>query len=69
MDARKLAKILKEIEESTLLVDYLLFQGLEFDLLCACDDPKCQTCLYNDQHFFSEKVVRAAKEWRNGNDG
>lgn len=68
MKPKKVAKVAKEIEESGYLVDYLLAQGLDFDLLCACVDPRCQSCIDNDQQFFSERRVRESKEWKeNGN--
>lgn len=67
MSAKKLAKTLKEIEETTVLVDYLLFQGFDFDNLCACLQRNCQVCISYDQSFFSEKRVREAKEWTRGN--
>lgn len=69
MTAKKQAKILKEIEESTLLVDYLLAEGVDFDGLCACARPDCPDCMYFDHNFFSERKVREAREWSNGNHG
>ena len=63
MTPKKMPKAMKEIEDTGYLIDFLLASGLEFEGLCACIDPWCQTCIYNDQQFFSEKKVREAREW------
>lgn len=60
MNPKKLARILKEIEESSLLVTHLTASGFDFETLCACVDPECQACLDNDREFFSDSVVRKA---------
>lgn len=67
MNAKKLAKILKEIEDSSIIVDYLTFKGIDFDRdLCGCFIKDCQECKYNDEILFSDKKVKEAREWKDG---
>ena len=67
MNAKKMAKILKEIEDSSILVEYLTHIGhdLENDL-CGCYDKECHSCKFNDDTLFSDKRVKEAREWKDG---
>ena len=51
-DKRRQSKAIKELEETKILVDYLLAHDLSFDLL----------------ENFSDHMVRTAKEWDDGNE-
>lgn len=46
-DKRRHSKALRELEETKMLVDYLVAHGLSFDLI----------------ENFSDQLVRTAKEW------
>lgn len=48
-DKRRYSKALKELEETKILVDYLMAHELSFDLI----------------ENFSDSMVRTAKEWLN----
>lgn len=69
MNAKKINRVLKEIQETTSLVDYLLAQGVDLSSFCACTNIDCPACKYNDLNFFSEKKVKEAKEWKTKNYG
>ncbi len=51
-DKRKHSKALRELEETKILVDYLIEHDLSFDAI---------------EHF-SDRMVKTAKEWNNGRD-
>lgn len=52
-DKRKHSKAQRELEETKILVDYLLEHGLSFELI----------------ENFSDRMVKLAKEWiRDGNE-
>lgn len=49
-DKRKHSKAIRELEETKILVDYLIEHGLSFDML----------------DHFSDRMVKTAKEWNDG---
>ena len=68
MTPKKMAKILKEIEDSSILVEY--FEAMGVDLvedLCGCFEKDCYSCKFNDETLFSDKKVKEAREWKDGN--
>lgn len=67
MNAKKMAKILKQIEDSSILVEYLMFKGVDFyNDLCGCFDKDCWECKYNDEALFSDRKIKEAREWKYG---
>lgn len=51
-DKRKQSKAQRELEETKILVDYLLAHDLSFDVI----------------ENFSDRMVRTAKDWYDGNE-
>lgn len=52
-EKKKHSKAQRELEETKILVDYLLAHDLSFDMI----------------ENFSDQMVRTAKEWNDGRDG
>jgi hypothetical protein len=51
-DKRKQSKAQRELEETKILVDYLLAHDLSFDI----------------EDNFTDRMVRIAKDWNDGNE-